>query len=137
MNVQERPNPSNPPGLHDPTRFGYSHSVAVPAGAELVFVSGQYASGRDGAVVSDDFGAQVARTFANVATALAAHGLDLRDVVQLRTYVVGVDGDALGALAGFIGETWGAAPPTQTLVGVASLAMPQIRVEIEAVALRG
>ncbi|MCB5163810.1 RidA family protein [Streptomyces bambusae] len=126
----------NPDGLHDPTPFGYSHTAAVPAGAELVLIAGQYGSGPDGAVVSPDFTQQVKQAFHNVGVALAAHGLDLSHVVRLRTYVVGHEPAKLGPLAAALQECWGAKPPTQTLVGVASLATPDMLFEVEAVAAR-
>ncbi|THA76818.1 Rid family hydrolase [Streptomyces sp. A0592] len=126
----------NPDGLHDPTPFGYSHTVGVPAGTELVLVAGQYGSGPDGAVVSADFSEQVEQTFRNIGVALAAHGLDLGHVVQLRTYVVGHDVTRLGPIAAAVQERWGAKPPTQTLIGVAGLATPDVLFEVEALAAR-
>jgi enamine deaminase RidA (YjgF/YER057c/UK114 family) len=126
----------NPAGLHDPVPFGYSHTATVPAGTELVLVAGQYGSGTDGAVVSTDFTEQVRQAFRNLGVALAAHGLDLGHVVQLRTYVVNHDFDKLGVIAEAVRGGWGAKPPTQTLVGVAGLAMPEMLFEVEAVAAR-
>lgn len=126
----------NPEGLHDPVPFGYSHTAAVPAGTELVFVSGQYGSGPDGAVISTDFAEQVQQAFRNVGVALAAHGLDLGDVVQLRTYVVDPDFEKLGAIAQAVQAGCGDTPPTQTVIGVAGLATPDILFEVEAVAAR-
>ncbi|WP_405796410.1 RidA family protein [Streptomyces sp. NBC_01506] len=126
----------NPDGLHDPVPFGYSHTATVPAGTELVLVAGQYGSGPDGAVVSADFAEQVKQTFSNIRVALAAHGLDLSHVVQLRTYVVNHDVGKLGPIAGAVQEGWGNQPPTQTLIGVASLAAPDVLFEVEALAAR-
>lgn len=126
----------NPEGLHDPVPFGYSHTATVPAGAELVLVAGQYGSGPDGAVVSADFAEQVRQTFRNVGVALAAHGLDLSHVVQLRTYVVNHDVSKLGPITEAVHQGWGTRPPTQTLIGVASLAAPDVLFEVEAVAVR-
>ncbi|MXM65146.1 hypothetical protein GR925_17275 [Streptomyces sp. HUCO-GS316] len=103
----------NPDGLHDPGPFGYSHTAGVPAGTELVFVSGQYGSGPDGMVVSNDFNEQVQQAFSNLGTALAAHGLDLTDVVQLRTYVVNPDFDKLKAIGQAV-ASGAEKPPTQT-----------------------
>src|SRR5918999_1346293 len=103
----------NPDGLHDPVPFGYSHTATIPAGTELVLVSGQYGSGTDGAVVSTDFTEQVRQAFHNLGVALAAHGLDLSHVVQLRTYVVNPDFDKLGAIAQAVQSGGGANPPTQ------------------------
>ena len=126
----------NPPQLHDPSQFGYSHTARVSAGTELVFVSGQYGSGPDGAVVSADFDEQVQQAFRNLGTALAAHGLELSHVVQLRTYVVGLGFEELGVVGKTVGGHWGATPPTQTVLGVAGLATPELRFEVEAVAAR-
>ncbi|MGW4646549.1 RidA family protein [Kitasatospora sp. NPDC004289] len=126
----------NPAGLHDPVPFGYSHTAAVPAGAELVLVAGQYGSGPDGAVVPGGFEEQVRQAFRNLATALAAHGLGLGDVVRIRTYVVDHDFARLGAVSGAVKEGWGDRPPVQTLIGVAALAAPDVLFEVEAEAVR-
>ncbi|WP_433009006.1 RidA family protein [Kribbella sp. CA-294648] len=125
----------NPDGLHNPVPFGYSHTAAVPAGAELVFVSGQYGSGPDGRVTSPEFADQVKQAFSNLGVALAAHGLDLSDVVQLRTYVVSPDFEKLGIIGQAVAGG-GATPPTQTVIGVAGLAAPDILFEVEAVAAK-
>lgn len=127
----------NPTELHDPVPFGYSHTAAVPAGAELVFVSGQFGSGPDGRVTSGEFAEQVNQSFENLGSALAAHGLDLSHVVQLRTYVVSPDFEKLGIIGQAVGSRRGGAnPPTQTVIGVAGLAAPDILFEVEAVAAR-
>ncbi|GAB2582521.1 RidA family protein [Streptomyces capparidis] len=126
----------NPDGLHNPVPFGYSHTAVVPAGTELVLIAGQYGSGPDGAVVSADFTEQVKQTFRNIGVALAAHGLDFGHVVQLRTYVVNHDVSKLGPIAGAVQEHWGTKPPTQTLIGVAALAAPDVLFEVEAIAAR-
>jgi enamine deaminase RidA (YjgF/YER057c/UK114 family) len=126
----------NPGGLHNPVPFGYSHTAAIPAGTELVLVSGQYGSNTDGAVVSPDFTEQVKQAFHNLGVALAAHGLDLSHVVQLRTYVVNPDFDKLGTIGHAVQAGCGDTPPTQTVIGVADLAMPDTLFEVEAVAAR-
>lgn len=129
----------NPSDLHDPTPYGYSHTASIPAGTELVFVSGQYGSRPDGTVVSAVFAEQVQQAFRNLGIALAAHGLDLSHVAQLRTYVVNLgfeDFEELGAIAATVQTNWRAKPPTQTVLGVASLATPEIRFEVEAIAAR-
>lgn len=126
----------NPAGLHDPVPFGYSHTAAIPPGTGLVLVSGQYGSGPDGALVSSDFAAQVGQAFKNLQTALAAHELDLSHLVQLRTYVVGPDFEKLGIIGQAVQRGCGDTPPTQTVIGVAGLAMPDILFEVEALAAR-
>ena len=126
----------NPDGLHDPTDFGYSHTVAVPSAAGLVLVAGQYGSGPDGQLVSEAFGDQVRRALENVGVALAAHGLTSSDVVQLRSYVVDHDLEKLGAVVGEVRRIWGQDLPVHTVLGVAALAVPELAYEVEAVAVR-
>ncbi|MEG8277247.1 RidA family protein [Streptomyces sp. AHA2] len=82
-------------------------------------MAGRFGAGPGGTVVSDDFGRQVKRAFHNLAVALAAHGLGLEDVVQLRTYVVNHDVGRLGPITEAVREGWGTRPPARTLVGVA------------------
>ena len=126
----------NPDDLHDPTALGYSHTVTVPAGSALVLVAGQYASDETGGVSAPAFAPQVEQSLDRLATALAAHDLSLTDVVSLRTYVVGLDGPRLGALGQAVGRIWGDRPPAHTVLGVAALALPEMLVELEAVAAR-
>lgn len=125
---------NNPADLHDPVPFGYSHTVSIPASSRLVVVSGQYASGPDGAVTSTSFPAQVQQVFANLRAALAAQDLELADVVQLRTYIVGLDVEKLGAFGEIVGGLWGGEPPANTMLGVGCLATPDMLVEVEALA---
>ncbi len=127
---------ANPAGLHDPVPFGYSHTARVPAATELVFVAGQYGSGTDGAVASAGFAGQVHQSFHNLGVALAAHDLDLADVVQLRTYVVDHDPSKLGPISDVVQDGWGDSPPPHTIIGVDALALPDILFEVEAVAAR-
>ena len=126
----------NPAELHDPVPWGYSHTARVPAGSDLVFVAGQYASSADGSVVSPEFADQVRGALERLGRALAAHDLTVADVVQVRTYVVDLDFAKLGAITEAVAATWGQHPPTNTLLGVAALATPDIAFEIEAVAAR-
>jgi enamine deaminase RidA (YjgF/YER057c/UK114 family) len=126
----------NPEGLHNPIPFGYSHTVKIPAGAELVLVAGQYGSNVDGAVISPDFAPQVQQAFHNLGVALAAHGLDLSHVVQLRSYLLNPDFEKLGVIGQAVRAGCGDTPPTQTVIGVSGLAMPDILFEVEAVAVR-
>jgi enamine deaminase RidA (YjgF/YER057c/UK114 family) len=126
----------NPKGLHNPTPYGYSHTASIPAGAQLVLVAGQYGSKPDGTVVSPNFAEQVQQAFHNLGVALGAHGLDLSHVAQLRTYVLNPDFEKLGVIGQAVHAGCGDTPPTQTVIGVHSLAMPDILFEVEAVAVR-
>lgn len=125
---------TNPPTLHDPVGFGYSHVAAVSG--DLVLIAGQYASDAEGQVTTDDFAAQVEASFANLGKALAAAGLGFEHVAQLRTFIVGHDLDKLAVIGRVIGGIWGDTPPVQTLLGVAALALPGMLFEVDATAVR-
>ncbi|MGP3937526.1 RidA family protein [Nonomuraea sp. KM88] len=125
----------NPESLHNPVGFGYSHIAR--ASGDLVFIAGQYASDGDGHVTSGDFAEQVRQSFANLGTALAAAGLDYGDVVQIRTHIVDHDIAKLGIIAQAVQDIWHDVPPTQTLTGVAALALPDMLFEVDAVAVAG
>ncbi|MFG3662449.1 RidA family protein [Streptomyces sp. NPDC047706] len=125
---------TNPATLHDPTPLGYSHAVSAPG--ELVFIAGQYASDSTGAAVPGDFAAQVDLSLTNLRHALEGAGLGLEHVVQLGSYVVDHDLGKLAILGQAMHAAFGERLPAQTLCGVASLALPGMLFEIEAVAVR-
>ncbi|MFG3258915.1 RidA family protein [Streptomyces sp. NPDC048172] len=125
---------TNPPGLHDPTPFGYAHAVEAPG--QLVFIGGQYASDESGRPVPGDFAAQVTLAFDRLVTALEGVGLALEDVVRLGTFIVDHDMAKLEILGKELSARFGDRLPAQSLVGVAALALPGMLFEVEAVAAR-
>ncbi|MFE0759807.1 RidA family protein [Streptomyces smyrnaeus] len=125
---------TNPPTLHDPTSFGYSHAVSAPG--ELVFIGGQYASDPTGAPVPGDFATQVDLAFDRLRSALEGVGLRFEHVVRLGTFIVDHDLDKLEILGKALHARFGDRLPAQTLSGVASLALPGMLFEVDAVAVR-
>jgi enamine deaminase RidA (YjgF/YER057c/UK114 family) len=66
----------------------YSHLTRVKA-AEYLFIAGMLASDKAGNVVGkDDFEAQCAQVFGNIAAALESAGAGWANVVQFTTYLV-------------------------------------------------
>lgn len=111
------------------SRVGYSR--AVRSGA-LVCVSGSTGV-HDGALVgAGDTAAQARRAVRTVLDALGALGAGAADVVQTRIYMV--DADEWPLVAEVHREAFGAHAPAATLVQVARLISPELRVEIEAMA---
>jgi enamine deaminase RidA (YjgF/YER057c/UK114 family) len=125
-------------------------SVTVPAGSELVFLSGTLADAADpnappGSVERfGDTAAQTASVLGKIARELEAVGLTMSDVVKMNVFVVGDPrkGDAMdfeGLMYGytrFFGTERQANLPARTTVQVAALPIPGALVEIEAVAAR-
>lgn len=108
----------------------YGYSRAVSAGGQ-VFVSGTTA--RDGDLDGDAY-AQARAAFVIIGQALIEAGSDLDVVVRTVTYVTDMADRDLVARAHR--EALGHVRPAATLVGVASLIDPRMKVEIEVVALQ-
>lgn len=126
---------TNPATLHDPAPFGYSHAASAPG--ELVFIGGQYASDATGSPLhAEDFAAQVELAFTNLRLALEGVGLGFEHVVRLGSYIVEHDLAKLEVLGKALHGAFGDRLPAQTLSGVASLALPGMLFEIDAVAVR-
>jgi len=125
----------NPKTLFPTDDLGFTH-VAISTGKKLVQISGQVAIDKDMNVVgAGNFTAQVAAALKNLGHALDAAGADKSDVSSTRCYIVNYKQDYMGhlvsALTGFFGEH----RPASTWIGVQSLALPELMIEIEALAV--
>jgi enamine deaminase RidA (YjgF/YER057c/UK114 family) len=123
---------SNPRGVHAPVG-PYSHTAVVPAGAELVFLSGQVGMRPDGSVPAA-FAEQADVTFENIRACLAAHGLGVDAIVKLSAFIV--PGQDFQALRAARERHFGGHRPTSTTVYVPALASPEFLLEIEVIAVR-
>ena len=122
----------NPTSIHPPFA-NYAHGVEVPAGAGLVFCSGQLGIGPDG-VIPDDVEAQTRLCFRAIAAILGEAGMTLNDVIRLNAYV-----SSAQYLSGYMkarDQFVSSPPPASTLMIVQGFARPEFKVEIEAVAAR-
>jgi 2-iminobutanoate/2-iminopropanoate deaminase len=123
---------SNPAGIHAPLGL-YSHTVVVPEGTELIYLSGQLGVRPDGSTPAT-MAEQADQVFANIVALLKAHGLDATSIVKLTTFMVaGHDGDAVRAARL---KHLGAHRPASTAVFVSQLVDPAWFVEVEAVAAK-
>jgi enamine deaminase RidA (YjgF/YER057c/UK114 family) len=127
---------SNPAALAKP-RGPFSHLAIAPGG--LIAIAGQVAVDRDGNLVGgDDCGRQAEQVFKNLEAALAEVGLSPRDVLQTTTYLVHAEdiSDFFAARERIFPHLFpdGAYPPNAFLV-VQQLVRPELRVEIQALAV--
>ncbi|MET9226252.1 RidA family protein [Lentzea sp. NPDC003310] len=120
----------NPDGL---PQIDVYHHVAVASG-RTVYVAGQVAWDS-----VPDLATQTEQAYTNVHTALKAANASFKDLTRVRVYVVGWTPDKMPELLKGIenamtklGET---ATPPATLIGVASLDVPEHLVEVEATAV--
>ena len=123
---------SNPTTVH-PQLGLYSHTVSVPSGTELIYISGQLGVRPDGSTPAT-IAEQADQVFANIVALLRAHGLEADSIVKLTTFMVaGHDGDAVRAARI---KHLGAHRPASTAVFVSQLVDPAWFVEVEAVAAK-
>ena len=123
---------SNPAAVHAPLGL-YSHTVFVPAGTDLIFLSGQLGVRPDGSAPAT-MAEQADQAFANIIALLKADGLEATDIVKLTTFMVaGHDGDAVRAARL---KHLGSHRPVSTAVYVSQLVDPAWFVEVDAVAAR-
>ena len=122
-----------------PKPAGFSYGYEVKSG-RLVFVAGQVARNRQGAVVGKgDVVAQFRQVCENLKAVVTSAGGALTDVVKLTIYVLDVPGykAQLRAIGAVYREYFGKHFPAMTLVGARDLfdAAEGCLIEIEGVAM--
>jgi 2-iminobutanoate/2-iminopropanoate deaminase len=118
----------NPGTVHGPG--GYSHGVV--ASGRLLIVSGQVGFDKDRKVVgAGDFETQAIQAFDNLMAVLAEGGASAGDVVRLG--VILSSRDHLAKLRGVRARYFAQPMPASTLI-IAGLILPELMVEVEAIA---
>ena len=126
-----------------PKRFGpplgmYSHGMVAPGG-EIVVVAGQVGMDEGRTVAVGDVGAQTKQALENVRAIVEAAGCTMQQIVRLQTFLPHAE-DIPGFMAARA-EVFpkyfpdGAYPPN-TLLVVSRLVLPELLVEVEAMAVK-
>ena len=119
------------PGWDWDDQFLYSQAVRT---GDLVFVSGQAALKPDGSIAGPgDFNAQAEQVFANLRAVLQKAGGDLENIVKVTIYLT--DMANFPKIVELRGKYFSPPYPADTTAEVKALALPELMVEIEAVAL--
>ena len=122
----------NPPGVAKPIRGYYSNCVRVSAGP-LLFIAGQVALDAQGRVVGrGDVRAQTVQVLENMRAILRANGADMSDVASVTVYVTDIG--CLDKIADIRMKYFPTDGPASAIVEIAKLAMPELLIEISAVA---
>lgn len=122
-----------------PTLGMYSHGMIAPGG-ELVVVAGQVAADRAGKLVGPgDAVAQTRQAFENVRAVLEAAGSSMRQVVRFQTFLThaaDIEGFMQARKELFPRYFPDAVYPPNTILVVSRLVLPDLLVEIEAMAVK-
>lgn len=122
-----------------PTLGMYSHGMVAPGG-ELVVVAGQVGADRAGNLVGPgDVVAQTSQAFENVRAVLEAAGSGMRQIVRFQTFLTHA-----ADIEGFMQARKELFPryfpdgvyPPNTLLVVSRLVVPELLVEVEAMAVK-
>jgi enamine deaminase RidA (YjgF/YER057c/UK114 family) len=124
----------NPDTLMTPR--GFTQVVTIAGPAKLVFISGQVAIDKEGKVVGPgDLKTQIRQAAINLKAALTAAGATAADIVKTNTYIVNYKQSDYSAMREARAELFpDGEPPASTMVGVTSLAVDGLLVEMEAIA---
>jgi reactive intermediate/imine deaminase len=109
-----------------------SHYTDAVRFGDLLFISGVMPVDAAGKVVGSDAVTQVRQVFKNMAAILKAAGAGFADVLKVTVYLTDVaDRPRINPVRQ---EVFGKTRPASTLIGVKELALPGMKVEIDAVA---
>jgi 2-iminobutanoate/2-iminopropanoate deaminase len=111
----------------------WSNAIEVRPGARYLFTCGLVGVRQDG-TMEDGIAAQAVRIFENINILLREADMDMSDVVKIISYLVDVAEQPAyaKARAPYLGN----ARPAMTLLGVAQLAHPTLRLEVEVIAAK-
>ena len=124
----------NPESIMAPVNNAYVHGVLIPAGAEVLHISGQVGADRDGHVPPDP-AEQAELAWSNVMAIVRAAGTEASHIAKLTAYVV--DEAAFPAYATARNRDLGeGSRVAATAVYVPRLVRPEWKIEIEAIAAR-
>jgi 2-iminobutanoate/2-iminopropanoate deaminase len=111
-----------------------AHGVEVAPGARLLFTNGQVGTRPDG-TTPDSAAEQTEVVFGRLKTILEAANMSLADIARLTVYLT--DREHRDAFFAVRDRVMGDHKPGATILIVAGLARPELKVEVEAVAASG
>ncbi len=114
-------------------RAGFSQAWRVDGAESIVFLAGQAPVSPEGELVEGDFEAQTRQVFENLRVVLEQSGASFDSIVKLVVYVT--DMSHLRDYARVKAEYMSGPQPASTAIGVASLALPGMMIEVDATAV--
>ncbi|GAB7323552.1 hypothetical protein MBLNU13_g07055t1 [Cladosporium sp. NU13] len=129
-------------GVYNRKAYHYNQAVRIPASADRVELAGQGGWDPQTSEVKSDLLEEIDQAFSNVELALKDAGIQdgWKSVFRVTSYHAGFDGDqerVFGKMVANFEKYMPGHEPIWTCVGVTALALPQMRIEIEVVAVDG
>ena len=113
---------------------GFTHALRVPAGGDLLFVSGVTARRSDGEIVGvDDIETQARQVYDNLGAILEEAVVGFSDIVRMVTYLI--DMRHLPQVHSVRRDYFAEFLPASTTVQVVALAHYQLLIEVEVTAV--
>jgi len=121
------------PGVVAPPIGAYTHLTIVPRGADLLVLSGQVGNDTEGNLPSDTE-EQFRNALNNVLRILESEGVTAEGIIKINIWLT--EPIEWNRFREIWSEFHGGTPPAMTLAFVDSLALPDLKVEVEAWAAR-
>ena len=110
---------------------GFSHAIKV---GNTIYVAGQAATDEDGNIIGKgDIVAQTERTYENIKRVLETAGANLTDIVMLNIYCT--DLDSFAKTGEVRKKYFGKHFPAATIIQIDRLLLPDLLIEVEAIAV--
>ena len=123
---------TTPADVPAPLKPHYSNSIRTEAGP-LLFISGLISMDADGNIVGEgDIRAQATQTLENIRKVVEANGGSMADIVQVTVYVTDIT--AFSSISDIRESYFPKDGPASAIVEVGALALPELLIEISAVA---
>jgi enamine deaminase RidA (YjgF/YER057c/UK114 family) len=115
-------------------RWGFSQAWKVEGASSTIYLSGQTGVDDDGDFVHEgDFEGELRLLFENMRRVLADAGASLDDLVRITVFIK--DMDKIDEFTRIKKEILGDHQPAQSAIGVSTLALPELTLEVEATAV--
>ncbi len=119
--------------IRDPHSDYRQRSVEIPSGSRILYISGQTATDENGHT-PPDAETQADIVFGRIVESLHDAGMEVGDIVKTNVYLTNPDDITAIYAAG--GKHFGGHVAAGTLVYVSALALPEVLLELEAVAAK-
>ena len=124
----------NPEQIMSPVNQAYHHVVVAPVGGRSAYISGQVGIRKDG-TIPGEVRRQAEQAWQNLVNCLESAQMSPQDVVKITAYLI--NQEDYGFFSEMRDKYLGEVRPASTVVLVKGLVLPELKVEIEAIAVQG